>query len=288
MEELKQLIGDHNFHTLGDYALTFCKNLTIAIFVFLIGRWLILRFIRLADKVMTKRRLEASLHSFLRSIISVSLFLSLGIVVISILGIETSSFIALFASAGMAIGMALSGTLQNFAGGVMILLFKPFRVGDFIEAQGYSGIVREIQIINTVLVSVDNQTIIIPNGGLSTGSMKNFSKQKYRRVDIDFEFEYGTDYEVVREAISNIQHTCPEIIQEPIKNEPVVIGPWIGLTKLGESGVIVTTRSWCKNADYWTVNWYMNREVYQQLRTSGYMFPYNKLDVTVKSDKSIR
>jgi small conductance mechanosensitive channel len=177
----------------------------------------------------------------------------------------------------MAIGMALSGTLQNFAGGVMILLFKPFKVGHYIEAQGYAGTVKEIQIFNTILTTVDNQTIIIPNGGLSTGSMKNYSTEPNRRVDISFSFAYGTDFETVKAELSRIQYANPLILKDP--------APWIGITSLGESGVTVQTRSWCKSADYWTVAGYMNETVYQQLKDKGYMFPFNKLDVTVVNNK---
>lgn len=261
-------------------AVELCKNLVLAIIVYFLGKWIIKKVCKLATKAMNKKGVEASLQGFLESIISVGLWLALIIAIISILGIETSSFVALFAGAGMAIGMAMSGTLGNFAGGVMILLFKPYKVGDYISAQGYEGIVKEIQIFNTILVTLDNKTVIIPNGGLSTGSLENFSKQPYRRVDANFDFAYGTDYEVVREAIEKIQQACPLIIQEPIAGEPV-IGPWQGLAKMGESGCTIATRSWCKTEDYWTVAGYMNHEVYQQLRKSGYMFPFNKLDVTI-------
>ena len=266
---------------LSGYAVNLCKNLLAAVVIYIIGKWLIRKVNSIVSKLMRKKHVEASLQTFLESIVNVSLWLLLVIAVISVLGVETSSFVALFTGAGMAIGMAMSGTLGNFAGGVMILLFKPYRVGDFISAQGYDGIVKEIQIFNTILVTTDNQTIIIPNGSLSTGSLKNFSTQKYRRVDLSYSFAYGTDYEVVREAIEKIQKACPQIIQEPIAGEPV-IGPWQGLASLGDSGVTIATRSWCASADYWTVAGYMNHEVYQQLRNSGFMFPFNKLDVTVK------
>ena len=267
--------------SLSGYAVNLCKNLLAAVVIYIIGKWLIRKVNSIVSKLMRKKQVEASLKTFLESIVNVSLWLLLIIAVISVLGIETSSVVALFTGAGMAIGMAMSGTLGNFAGGVMILLFKPYRVGDFISAQGYDGIVKEIQIFNTILVTTDNQTIIIPNGSLSTGSLKNFSTQKYRRVDLSYSFAYGTDYEVVREAIEKIQKACPQIIQEPIAGEPV-IGPWQGLASLGDSGVTIATRSWCASADYWTVAGYMNHEVYQQLRNSGFMFPFNKLDVTVK------
>lgn len=266
---------------LSGYAVNLCKNLLAAVVIYIIGKWLIRKVNSIVSKLMRKKHVEASLQTFLESIVNVSLWILLVIAVISVLGVETSSFVALFTGAGMAIGMAMSGTLGNFAGGVMILLFKPYRVGDFISAQGYDGIVKEIQIFNTILVTTDNQTIIIPNGSLSTGSLKNFSTQKYRRVDLSYSFAYGTDYEVVREAIEKIQKACPQIIQEPIAGEPV-IAPWQGLASLDESGVTIATRSWCASADYWTVAGYMNHEVYQQLRNSGFMFPFNKLDVTVK------
>ncbi len=265
---------------IGQWAIGFCKDLVVAVIVFIIGNWLIKWMKKLIKKMMQRSKIEPSLTTFLTSIINVVLWLTLIIIVISILGIETSSFIALFASAGMAIGMALSGTLQNFAGGVMIMLFKPFKVGDFIEAQGYAGTVKEIQIFNTIIRTNDAQTIIIPNGGLSTGSMKNYSTEPYRRVDVEFQFAYGTDLEQVKQAISEIQLRSDKILKEPVADSPVA-APWIGLTKLGDSGVVVNTRSWCKSADYWPVYFYMNETVYQELKERGFMFPYNKLDVNI-------
>ena len=281
MEQIMNWFNESAIQNLSGYAVNLCKNLLAALVIYIIGKWLIRKVNSIVSKLMRKKHVEASLQTFLESIVNVSLWILLVIAVISVLGVETSSFVALFTGAGMAIGMAMSGTLGNFAGGVMILLFKPYRVGDFISAQGYDGIVKEIQIFNTILVTTDNQTIIIPNGSLSTGSLKNFSTQKYRRVDLSYSFAYGTDYDVVREAIEKIQKACPQIIQEPIAGEPV-IAPWQGLASLDESGVTIATRSWCASADYWTVAGYMNYEVYQQLRNSGFMFPFNKLDVTVK------
>ena len=281
MEQTMNWFNESAIQNLSGYAVNLCKNLLAALVIYIIGKWLIRKVNSIVSKLMRKKHVEASLQTFLESIVNVSLWILLVIAVISVLGVETSSFVALFTGAGMAIGMAMSGTLGNFAGGVMILLFKPYKVGDFISAQGYDGIVKEIQIFNTILVTTDNQTIIIPNGSLSTGSLKNFSTQKYRRVDLSYSFAYGTDYEVVREAIEKIQKACPQIIQEPIAGEPV-IAPWQGLASLGDSGVTIATRSWCASADYWTVAGYMNHEVYQQLRNSGFMFPFNKLDVTVK------
>ena len=278
---LEKIFSPETYSLLGQWAMGFCKNLIVAAIVYYIGSRLIKLATRLINKALERSKVDPSLFSFLTSITSVVLWLVLAIIIISIFGIETSSFIALFASAGMAIGMALSGTLQNFAGGVMVLLFKPYKVGDFIEAQGYAGTVKDIQIFNTIIRTNDAQTIIIPNGGLSTGSLKNYSTEPYRRVDLDFQFAYGTDFEEVRQAIADIQQRCPLIIQTPVNDAPNVAAPWIGLTKLGDSGVVATTRQWCKGTDYWTVAGYMNETVYQELKASGFMFPYNRMDVNI-------
>lgn len=278
------LFNSLSWTMLSQYCVLLCKNILVAIVVFVIGKFVIKKIVAATKAVMQKKNVEAALQGFIGSIIEVSLCLCLAIIIISILGIETSSFIALFTSAGVAVGMALSGTLQNFAGGVMILLFKPFKIGDYIVAQGYEGVVKDIQIFNTILVSLDNQTIIIPNGGLSTGSMKNLSKQKYRRVDVNFQFAYGTDYMKVREEILAIMNANDMILKSPIEGEPVD-GPWTGLAALGESGVTIATRAWCETGNYWAVAGYMNQAVYQELKDKGFMFPFNKLDVIIKDKK---
>ena len=281
---LDKIFSPETYSMLGQWALGFCKNIILALIVYFIGRYLIRWIVRLVTKILERSQVEKTLYTFLTSIVNVVLWFSLIIVIISILGIETSSFIALFASAGVAVGMALSGTLQNFAGGVMILLFKPFRVGDYIEAQGFAGTVKEIQIFNTIIRTVDAQVIIIPNGGLSTGTMKNYSREPYRRVDVDFQFAYGTDFEEVKQAIREIQTACPQILQSKPEDSDIATEPWIGLTKLGDSGVQVTTRSWCRGTDYWTVAGYMNETVYQQLKARGFMFPFNRVDVKLVND----
>ena len=278
---IDKFFSPETYSMLGQWALSLVKNIVVAIIVYYIGSLLIKWVTRFITKVLERSNVEKTLYTFLTSIVRVVLWFCLIIAVISILGIETSSFIALFASAGVAIGMALSGTLQNFAGGVMILLFKPFKVGDFIEAQGYSGTVKEIQIFNTIIRTNDAQIIIIPNGGLSTGSMKNYSTEPYRRVDVEFQFHYGADFNEVKEAIQEIQRESPLILQEPVDDSDVVAAPWIGLTMLGESGVSVTTRSWCKGKDYWAVRGYMNETVYQRLKERGFMFPFNRVDVNI-------
>ncbi len=279
---MEKIFSPETYTVLGQWALGFCKNLLVAIVVYVVGSWLIKWAKKLFVKMLQRSKVDATLYTFLTSIVNVVLWFSLIIIIVSILGIETSSFIALFASAGVAIGMALSGTLQNFAGGVMILLFKPFKVGDYIEAQGYAGTVKEIQIFNTILLTTDAQTIIIPNGGLSTGTMKNYSKEPYRRVDLSFQFAYGADLNQVKQAIQEIQQRRSDIIlQGPVSDSATVAAPWIGLTQLGDSGVVVNTRSWCKSADYWTVYFYLNETVYQELKERGFMFPFNRMDVNI-------
>ena len=278
---MEKIFSPETYSVLGQWALGFCKNLLVAIIVYVVGSFLIKWVRKLIVKMLERSKVDKTLYSFLTSIVNVVLWFTLIIIIISILGIETSSFIALFASAGVAIGMALSGTLQNFAGGVMIVLFKPFKVGDYIEAQGFAGTVKEIQIFNTILLTVDAQTIIIPNGGLSTGTMKNYSKEPYRRVDLDYQFAYGTDLDEVKKAIQEIQQRNPLILQGPVADSAIVAAPWIGLTKLGDSGVVVNTRTWCKGADYWTVYFYMNETVYQELKGRGFMFPFNRMDVNI-------
>jgi len=280
---IEKFLSPETYSLIGQWAISFCKNLIVAAIVFYVGSRLIKLVTRLVTKALERSKVDSSLYSFLTSIVNVALWLVLAIIIISIFGIETSSFIALFASAGMAIGMALSGTLQNFAGGVMVLLFKPYKVGDFIEAQGYAGTVKEIQIFNTIIRTNDAQTVIIPNGVLSTGMLKNYSTEPYRRVDLDFQFAYGTDYNKVKEAIAEIQQRSPLIAQKPVAEAPAVAAPWVGLTKLGDSGVVATTRQWCKSADYWTVAGYMNETVYQELKERGFMFPFNRMDVNIVS-----
>ena len=278
---MEKIFSPDTYSMLGQWALGFCKNLIVAVVVYFVGSWLIKWAKKLFVKMLERSKVDPTLFSFLTSIVSVVLWFTLVIIIISILGIETSSFIALFASAGVAIGMALSGTLQNFAGGVMILLFKPFKVGDYIEAQGYAGTVKEIQIFNTILLTNDAQTIIIPNGGLSTGTMKNYSKEPYRRVDLNFQIAYGTDLDLAKKAIQEIQQRNPLVMQGPVSESKVVAAPWIGLTELGGSGVVLNTRTWCKSADYWTVYFYLNETIYQELKERGFMFPYSRMDVNI-------
>lgn len=197
----------------------FAINLAIAIFVFYVGKFIIRKIYNFIMGILIRRQVDRSLSTFVLSTVKMVMYFILIIIVIGILGIETSSFLALFASAGIAIGMALSGTLQNFAGGVMILLMKPYKVGDYIEAQGYAGTVTEIQIFHTLICTPDNKTIIIPNGGLSTGSINNWSQQDYRRVDWTIAISYGDDIKTAREAMLEIFAADERLVKTYIEDD---------------------------------------------------------------------
>ena len=272
-----ELMSDKALDTLTQYCVTFGKNLLAAIVIYFVGRFIISKLTTLVRTIMQKKQIEPSLYSFVDSFLTICLHFVLIIAIVGVLGIETSSFVALFASAGVAIGMALSGTLQNFAGGVMILLFRPFRVGDFIEAQGYSGVVKQIQIFNTILTTVDNQTVIIPNGGLSTGSLKNYSTQPYRRVDIDVEVAYGSKPEVVRRVLLDICLKDSRIMtQDAMK-------PFIPMTSMGASAIAFQVRVWTESANYWGVKFDTTEKIYNRLAEEGIEIPFQQIDVHMRS-----
>ena len=197
----------------------FALHLALAVLVFYVGKFIINKIYKLTATIFIKRKLDRSLMSFVLSLIRIVLYFILIVTVVGILGIETSSFLALFASAGVAVGLALSGTLQNFAGGVLILLLKPYKIGDYIEAQGYAGTVTEIQIFSTIISTPDNKQIIIPNGGLSTGSINNYSKQDYRRVDWSNSIAYGDDVNVAKKAILDILASDDRVVKEYIEDD---------------------------------------------------------------------
>ncbi|MDE5740792.1 MAG: mechanosensitive ion channel [Bacteroidaceae bacterium] len=260
------------------YIIQFGKNVLIALVVYFIGRFIIKYAIKVLRQVTQKRQVEASLTSFLNSLISITLNLLLAIIIIGILGIDTSSFLAVFASAGIAVGMALSGTLQNFAGGVLILLLKPYRVGDFIEAQGFAGTVREIQIFNTIMTTADNQTIIIPNGTLATGSLKNSTKASTRRIDIDVEVAYGTSPDDVRKVLNDIIAADERIMKEPADK-----APFIPMTTMGSSSIVFQIRVWANATDYWAVKFETTEKIYRELTKAGIEIPFQQMDVHIKS-----
>ena len=241
--------------------------------IWIIGRWLSKRLVTLVKKLMVKKNTDASIQTFLVSLIDIVALIVLLIIIISVVGIDTSSFIALFASAGVAIGMALSGTLQNFAGGVMVLLFRPYKVGDYIEAQGQAGTVKEIQIFNTLLQTPDNRIIIVPNGPLSTGIINNYSRETTRRVDFSFSISYGDDFELAKKVLMEIIEKDARIMKTP--------EPFIELGKMNASSIDITVRVWCNAADYWGIFFDMNKSVYSIFPAKGLNFPYNTITVNM-------
>lgn len=254
-----------------DYLVPLGIKILVSILVFIIGRWIIkLIKNRLANGLL-KKRADPTLHSFFSNLISFVLNFILIIFIISILGVNTSSLVALLASAGLAVGMALSGTLQNFAGGVVIILFRPFRVGDFISAQGQEGVVKEIQIFNTIVLTVDNKVVHIPNGILSTGVMTIYTKEETRRVDWTYSIAYGDDYDKAKEVLLRICGEDQRILKEPV--------PFVEISTLNTSSVDLKVRVWVKSADYWPVFFSMNEKVYKELPKEGLHFPFPQVDV---------
>jgi len=254
-----------------DLVYTYAPKLLGAIVVYIIGNMIIKWMVKNIDKVMEKRETDESLKPFLRSLFGALLKTLLIISVLGMLGVEMTSFIAILGAAGLAVGMALSGTLQNFAGGVVILLFKPYRVNDFIEAQGYTGVVKEIQIFTTILLTPDNKTVIIPNGSLATGSLINYSAQPTRRVDFSYGIAYGDSVQKAREIIMGVIATDDRILKDP--------EPFIGLGELADSSVNLSTRVWVKTEDYWDVFFTMNEKVYEALDQGGISIPFPQMDV---------
>lgn len=265
---------------LSKFALTFLMeygpNVIGALVALIIGLWLIKWVIKLVNGMMGRANVDESLKPFIRSLIGAMLKVMLGISIMSMLGIAMTSFIAILASAGLAVGMALSGTLQNFAGGVMILLFKPFIVGNYIEAQGYSGVVKEIQIFVTILTTADNKTIIIPNGGLSNGAMINYSSQATRRVDWVFGIGYGDDLKKAKEIIKGLLEADSRISQDP--------AIFIGLGQMADSSINLTVRVWVNAPDYSAVFFDTNEKVYNEFNANGINIPFPQMDVHVHNN----
>ena len=260
-----------------DIIMQYGPKLIAAVLVWIIGGMIVSAITNGFGRMMDKKDTDPSLRPFLKSLVGSLLKVMLAITVLGMLGIEMTSFIAILGAAGLAVGMALSGTLQNFAGGVMILIFKPFKVGDVITAQGYTGSVSEIQIFNTILKTPDNKTIIIPNGGLSTGSMVNFSTEATRRVDWTIGIGYGDDVDKAKEVINKMISADSRIKQDP--------APFIAVSELADSSVNFAVRAWVDAGDYWGVYFDMNENVYKTFDKEGLNIPYPQMDVHVHNQK---
>jgi len=257
-----------------EMAVTYGPKLIAAILVWIVGGWVIKGLVKGIAKLMDKGNTDPTLKPFIKGIAEMLLKVMLIITALGMLGIEMTSFIAILGAAGLAVGMALSGTLQNFAGGVMILIFKPFKVGDLIDAQGHIGSVHEIQIFNTILKTPDNKTIIIPNGGLSTSSMTNYSTEAQRRCDWTVGVGYGDDLDKVRRTIKKLCDDDSRILKDP--------EVFIAVAELADSAVNFTVRAWVKAEDYWGVFFDMNENIYKTFNKEGINIPYPQMDVHVQ------
>ena len=242
-----------------------------ALLIFLIGRFIIKFLNKIVSNMLVRRKVEPSIQSFVKSLVNILLTVLLIVAIVGELGIETTSFAALLASAGVAVGMALSGNLQNFAGGLIVLLFRPFKVGDWIESQGQSGTVREIQIFHTILTTADNKVVYIPNGALSGGTIVNYSREETRRIDWVVGVEYGEHFEKVEETVRQIIAAESRILSAP--------APYIALNALDASSVNILIRVWVKNSDYWGVYYDVNKSIYNVFNKEGIGFPFPQLTV---------
>ena len=259
-----------------DWGINAGERIIGAIIVFVVGRFIISFLNKLINKLLSKRKIDPSIKSFVRSLSNILLTILLIVAVVSKLGVETTSFAALLASAGVAIGMALSGNLQNFAGGLIVLLLRPYKVGDLIESQGITGTVREIQIFHTILTTADNKVIYIPNGALSSGTVTNYSREATRRIEWIVDVEYGEDFEKVKKTIEDILAADGRILTDP--------APTIALHALDASSVNVVTRVWVNAADYWDVYFNINKQIYAVFNREGIGFPFPQLTIHQAKD----
>ncbi|PKP52118.1 MAG: mechanosensitive ion channel protein MscS [Bacteroidetes bacterium HGW-Bacteroidetes-1] len=278
-DKLEKIPGEISLITdyLAQMIVSYGLKLMGAIIALIIGFWIVGRIKSALVKLMIKRDVEPSLRTFLKSFLSIALKILVIITVLGMVGVQMTSFIAMLGAAGLAVGLALQGTLQNVAGGVIILLFKPFKVGDFIEAQGYMGKVNEIQIFNTLLTTIDNKVVIIPNGGLATGSLTNFSMMSTRRVDWTFGIAYGDKYEKAESVIQKLIDAEERILKEP--------EPFIALSKLNNSSVDIVVRCWVESIDYWPVFFNMNKNIYNAFSADGISIPFPQMDVHLYESK---
>lgn len=248
-------------------------RIIIALIVLWIGLKLVKLLLKAMRRLMERKQIDVSLQSFLISLTDIALKVMIIIAVLGMIGIETTSFIAVLGAAGLAVGMALQGTLQNFAGGVIILLLKPFRVGDYIDAAGVQGTVKNIQIFNTIVETPDKKMVIAPNTDLATKTLINYSRSENRRVDVKVGIAYGESVDNARKVLLELAKAYPLVIDEP--------APMVVVTALADSAVSLELRVWAKNADYWETFFYLNQAVYDKLNEVGIQIPFNQMDVHI-------
>ncbi len=263
-------------------AISFGLKVLAAIVIYAIGAWLIRRVKTVLRKIFERKRTEKTLASFVISLVSITLTILLIIVTIGTLGVNTTSIAALLAAGSMAIGMALSGTVQNFAGGMMILMFKPFKAGDYIEALGFSGIVTEVTIVSTKLRTFSNQTIVLPNGALSNGNIRNYFERKLNRLEWYVDVDYNTDNEKAKEVMMSLLKSDPRILNSETKGAG---NPFVGLNSLKDSSVQYVMKGWVLEKDYWDVMYDINEAIFTQLPKNGISFPFPQMDVHIKKSE---
>ena len=273
-QTLQNMTFEDIISMLVEWGVEIAAKIAIALAIYFIGRWLIGRLVKVVNKICDKRGVEVSLQRFFNNMIKVVLYICLVLTIVGVLGIDTTSLIAMFASASLAIGMALSGTMQNFAGGVMILLLRPYRIGDYVEAQGQAGTIKEITLFNTVITTVDNKIIYVPNNTISSGIINNYSQAATRRVDWNISISYGDDVEVARRVLMQMMTEDKRVKQDP--------APVVYLTSLGSDTVNISARAWVDNADYWGVFFELNERIYNELPKHGLHFPFPQLSVHIE------
>lgn len=265
---------------LGRQAIQFGLKVLAALAIYLIGAWLIRRIKKALQRMFARKQTDRAMASFISSFVSIALTIFLIVLVIGTLGINTTSIAALLAAGGMAIGMALSGTLQNFAGGLMIMAFKPFKAGDYIEALGYAGFVTEVTIVGTHLTTIDNRKVILPNGALSNGNVVNYSSFPLRRIDLTVGVEYGTDAAACKEKLLEIIHGDPRLLDA---STPGAADPLVAIKALSSSSVDFLIRVWVRGSEYWPVYYSLNERIYTELPQAGIRFPFPQLDVHLRT-----
>lgn len=258
-----------------DVSVALGTKIVASIIVFIVGRWVIGWIRKFFDKFLLRRRIEETVRSFLDSLINISLKIVLFLFIVNILGIQTTSFAAILAAAGLAVGMAMKDNLSNFAGGVMLLINKPFKVGDRIVAQSTDGVVQSIGILYTVLLTGDNVTIFIPNGPLSTGNITNYSAQKQRRIDLTFNINYGTDIDLVKSLLLSVIKENKSINDTPT--------PFVGVTDVSNGVINVTIRVWVNSEDYGNTSVSLNENIYKSFSEKG-IYTASTLSVKMLKD----
>jgi len=256
-----------------EMAMNYGPKLILAILTYIVGSWIISKIAKLVDAALEKSHTDVSLRGFLKSLISVILKLLLIVSVVTMLGVETTSLIAVLGAAGLAIGLALQGSLSNFAGGVLILFFKPFEVGDYIKTSNHEGIVKEIQIFVTILQTLDNQRIIIPNGILSNESLVNVYKNGQIRLAHTFGISYGDDIDKAKAVIESVVKQIPQILTQP--------APRIHVSAHADSAVELLLWTWVKPADHWNVHFRLYEDVKKAFDKEGITIPYPQRDVHI-------